>query len=110
MGYNEDKKPYWVRPFFQQFPENIEFKSCGYRQGKWVEFCYTTQDGTTRNIKLERAITNDVSAKGYGTYETHVLSGVSIIDREEKIAENISKELNKYDTIEDALNGLFGVR
>jgi len=110
MGYNENKKPYWVCPFFKQFPEDIEFKSCGYRQGKWVEICYATQDGKTRNITLERATTNDISVKGYGTLRTYISNGNSIAERDAKIAEKLSEELDRYDTIENALNELFGVR
>lgn len=110
MGYTEDAKPYWIRPFFNKFSENIEFESCGYKKGKWVKFDYNTQDGTTRSITLERALTNDISAKGYGTFKTYVSDGESVADRDEKIAEKVSEELNKYDTIENALNGLFDVR
>jgi hypothetical protein len=104
MGYNEDNLPYYFRPLVDEY-DDIEFDSCGYRKGSWVEF-YVNGN----HVKLRREITDDITVKQSwrGTIKTRIGNGYSnVVERDKLIGERVREVLGGYSSAEEAFNEKF---
>jgi hypothetical protein len=103
--YNEDNKPKYITPLFDQYDE-VEFVKCGYSNGSWVKIRIDNSI-----IKIERTISYDLKfSNSYaGNIKTNIKSSDfdSVHERDRLIGEKMIERLGGYDNVKEAFEQNF---